>query len=192
MAPTPSTILWRRIDTPGHEFARLTPDAAHPVLEGMAVFEGDGSGALAYRVTCDERWRTTAADVDGWLGTRPVAVRIRRDATGRWLVNAVLTPSLDGCDDIDLSFSPATNTLPIRRLDLQVGQAATVVAAWWTVPDAALTPLAQTYERIGPSTYRYTSLGGTFVALLEVRADGLVTHYPGLWEERPNFSSADL
>jgi hypothetical protein len=186
------SIVWRRLDVPGHESARLSSDAGTPVLEGKAVFEGEEAGALAYTVTCDRAWRTTSADVDGWLGGRPVALRIRRDATGRWIVNGVLTPSLDGCDDVDLSITPSTNALPIRRLALKVGETATAIAAWWKGPDPTLTPLDQTYERVGPSTYRYTSAGGTFVALLEVRADGLVTRYPGLWEERPNVSSADL
>jgi hypothetical protein len=36
---------------------------------------------------------------------------------------------------------------------------------------------------VAPTTYRYTSADGAFVALLEVRADGLPTRYPGFWEE---------
>jgi hypothetical protein len=36
----------------------------------------------------------------------------------------------EGCLDIDLGFSPSTNLLPIRRLTLAVGEAATVRAAW--------------------------------------------------------------
>jgi hypothetical protein len=34
-----------------------------------------------------------------------------------------------GCDDIDLAVTPATNTLPIRRLNLQVGGSESVIAA---------------------------------------------------------------
>jgi hypothetical protein len=184
MLPVSAPITWRRLDTPGHESARLSIEAGHPLIEGMAVFAMDGeSCALAYQVTCDRAWRTTAADVDGWVGATPVSMRIRREPTGRWIVNGLHTPSLDGCDDVDLSFSPATNTLPIRRLGLEVGEKADVVAAWWNVPGVALAPLEQTYERIGPFTYRYTSTDGAFVALLDVRADGLLTRYQGLWDE---------
>src|SRR5712664_99467 len=37
--------------------------------------------------------------------------------------------------DIDLAVTPATNTLPIRRLNLEVGQSQEVTAAWLKFPD---------------------------------------------------------
>jgi hypothetical protein len=39
-----------------------------------------------------------------------------------------------GCVNIDLNFSPSTNLLPIRRLDLSVGASAIVRAAWLRFP----------------------------------------------------------
>ena len=86
---------------------------------------------------------------------------------------------MEGCDDLDLNFSPSTNALPIRRLGLAVGQAAEVRAAWLRFPSFALEPLEQVYRRTGDAIYRYESAGGTFVADLEVNAAGLVIHYPG-------------
>src|SRR6476469_7091133 len=135
MLQTPPTIMWRRIDAPGHESARLATDNGLPVLDGMAVFAIDNeSCAVSYKVVCDRTWRTKSADVNGWIGGRPVSMRSSRDMHGRWIVNGVPTPSLDGCDDIDLSFSPATNALAIRRLDLKVGERATIHGAWWKLP----------------------------------------------------------
>jgi hypothetical protein len=93
----------------------------------------------------------------------------------------VAQPSVTGCIDLDLNFSPSTNLLPIRRLNLAVGDEAQVRAAWLRFPSFELEPLFQTYRRIDESTYRYLSSTG-FAADLEVSSVGFVTNYPGIWE----------
>jgi hypothetical protein len=87
-----------------------------------------------------------------------------------------------GCLDVDLHFTPATNTLPIRRLELAIGRESPVRAAW-LAPDFSMKPLEQVYRRIGPMTYRYESDGGRFTAQIEVNEGGVVRSYEGLWRE---------
>jgi hypothetical protein len=87
--------------------------------------------------------------------------------------------------DLDLSFSPATNTIPIRRLALNQGERAEVRSAWLKFPDLALELLVQTYARTGEFTYHYASSGGEFVTDIEVDAAGFVVHYPPLFEREP-------
>jgi hypothetical protein len=110
-----------------------------------------------------------------------VALDLAADEGRHWQLNDVQCPAVAGCLDIDLSFSPATNLLPIRRLGLSVAGAADVRAAWLGFPTLALEPLDQLYERIGPTTYRYATADGQFRRELEVNAAGFVTQYPGLW-----------
>src|SRR5690606_5431759 len=100
-----------------------------------------------------------------------------------WSLNGEPCPSVAGCIDIDLGFTPATNLLPIRRLALAVGQQAEVRAAWLPFPALALEPLPQLYRRQAEHTYHYESNGGSFVRTLEVDDVGLVVRYPGLWEK---------
>ena len=87
-----------------------------------------------------------------------------------------------GCIDLDLNFSPSTNLLPIRRLDLPVGQGAGVRAAWLRFPSFTLEPLEQIYRRTDVATYRYESAGGRFAVELQVNAAGLVTRYENFWQ----------
>jgi hypothetical protein len=87
------------------------------------------------------------------------------------------------CIDIDLNFSPSTNLLPIRRLDLGVGEQAGVQAAWLRFPSFKLERLDQIYRRVDATKYRYESANGTFVTEIEVNETGLVTLYPNFWEE---------
>src|SRR5690606_31701341 len=66
------SVLWRRLDTPGHDFCRLQRSGAGWKLHGMAVFRQDGVAAgLAYQVACDRTWRTRGGRIRGSLGTRP-------------------------------------------------------------------------------------------------------------------------
>lgn len=51
------TILWRCIDQPGHDAARLQQSAEGWLLTGAAVFAHKGAPVqLAYEVVCDREW----------------------------------------------------------------------------------------------------------------------------------------
>ncbi len=173
-------MLWRRLDRPGHEVARVSLRDSGWRLDGTAVFLHEGQPCrLDYEVVCDSAWHTVSGRVAGWVGDRTVAVEIAVEGEGRWLLNGREVSAVEGCTDLDLNFSPSTNLLPIRRLRLTVGEAAEVRAAWLRFPSFALEPLAQLYRRSGATSYRYESAGGSFVAGLEVNEAGFVTLYPG-------------
>jgi hypothetical protein len=177
-----TSILWRRLDQPGHDSALLREGAAGAVIEGTAVFGEAGRPCrLDYRVECDAAWRTVSARVTGWLDSTAVDVAISVDAARAWTINGRSCPDVQGCDDVDLSFTPATNLLPIRRSRPAVGQKVSVRAAWVGFPEISLEPLDQTYERLSELRYRYESGGGSFVAILDTNAAGFVTQYQGLW-----------
>lgn len=177
-----STILWRRLDLPGHDAARVGRVPGGWRLEGLAAFASDaGPCALAYEVRLSARWRTRSARITGWAGTRAVRFRVAADAHGGWNLDGVPQPALDGCIDLDLAFTPATNLIPVRRLGLAVGESGSARAAWLRFPELALEPIDQSYERLTTGTYRYTTASGVFVRRLTVRADGFVVDYPGAW-----------
>ena len=176
-------MLWRRLDQPGHDSARLVFHDDQWHLTGTAVFvEAREACRLDYRVVCDPSWRTLAASVAGWLGSRAISIELRADGAGRWRLNDADCPTVTGCLDVDLSFTPATNLLPIRQLALPIGEQAAVRSAWLTFPALTLEPLDQLYRRTHVTTYAYESNGGSFSTELEVNGDGFVTFYPDLWE----------
>ena len=180
---TRESILWRAIYWPGHEACRLCRVGSEWHLEGTAVLLHEGHTCrLSYLIACDVNWQTRRATVSGWNGEQELNLELSVDADHRWHVNEVAKPAVEGCIDLDLNFSPATNLLPIRRLNLAVGQQAEVKAAWLRFPSFELEPLAQVYERLGEFKYRYSSRGGAFVAELTVNRSGFVTVYPQLWE----------
>ncbi|HET7233018.1 MAG TPA: putative glycolipid-binding domain-containing protein [Longimicrobium sp.] len=176
--PDAATILWRRVDGPGHESARILRQGDGWMLEGSAVFAHEGQPCrLDYRIACDAEWKTRSATVRGWVGGDEIGVAIEADG-GRWRLNGEECPQVEGCTDVDLNFSPSTNLLPIRRLSLAVGEQAEVRAAWLRFPGFTLEPLPQVYHRLSEETYRYESGGGAFVREVTVNAAGFVTRYP--------------
>ena len=175
-----AAILWRRLDRPGHEAARLVEEVGRWRLVGTAVFLHEGAPCrLGYVVLCDPQGRTFLAGVSGWLGDQPVSVTLSRDEEAHWSLNDLACPELAGCLDVDLNFSPSTNLLTIRRLGLAVGEQAPVRAAWLRFPSFTVEPLDQVYHRTGDTSYRYQSAGGQFTADLSVSAAGFATTYPG-------------
>jgi len=175
-------MLWRRLDLPGHESAQLLGQASGWQVNGTAVFLHDHNPCrLDYQILCDEAWQTRSAKVSGWVGDKIVDIYLTVDSAQRWHFNGKECDQVEGCIDLDLNFSPSTNLLPIRRLNLEVGQAAAVNAAWLRFPSFRLERLEQVYHRLSETTYRYESNGGRFVAELQVNTESIVVEYPHLW-----------
>lgn len=180
---TIASILWQGFVLPGHEACRLLSQDSGWHLEGTAVFSHEEKPCqLHYQVICDAAWRTLSAEIKGWLANSSIDIQIKTDPSQRWWLNGVEQPDLKGCIDIDLNFSPSTNLLPIRRLELAIGETAEVKAAWLRFPSFRLEPLPQQYHRLDETIYRYESAGGQFVADLKVSPSGFVLEYPGIWK----------
>ena len=179
------TTIWHRLDTPGHESARVFLTKSRWTLTGTAIFVYDRQPCrLNYLLKCDSQWQTLSAKIAGWLGDKSIGVDISVDSDHHWRLNKEDCADVTGCIDLDLNLSPLTNTLPIRRLNLGVGQRANVRAAWLRFPSFTLEPLEQIYRRVKTSKYHYESdesAGGRFVAELDVDRAGLVIHYPNFW-----------
>jgi uncharacterized protein len=173
-------VHWRRLDTPGSEYFALWRTENGWELAGTVVATLDGAPLLArYSVSCRTSWET--AEVEVSIESEGAARSLRLNAQDeRWRSDREPLPVLEGATDVDLGVTPSTNTLPIRRLGLEVGQEAELAVAWVRFPDLALTRSNQRYTRLGERTYRYTS--GSFSRDIEVDDLGVVTSYPGLFE----------
>ena len=135
-----------------------------------------------YEVVADAAFRTKTAAVVGYLGRKAIDLRIRSAGSGRWRVNGVRNADLDGCIDVDLSFTPATNLLALRRLGLKVGEHAKAPAVYLEFPSLRFTRLPQRYERLGRTTYAYEAPTVGYTGTLHVSSLGAVLRYPGLFE----------
>jgi hypothetical protein len=179
-----ASMTWQRLDVPGRDSCRLRrlPSGAGWRLEGEATFVDEGApAALRYQVDCDRAWRTTEAELRGTVGARTITVDFSH-VGGTWRCNGAVVSGLDGCVDLDLGFTPATNLFQIRRVALAAGQGADVPVAWFDLASAGLERVAQRYERRSTDTYWYESPRFNYAALLEFDAVGFVLRYPDLWQ----------
>src|SRR5512145_2618311 len=174
--------LWRRLDVFGGERFELARDGDTWVLSGSILSDEAGPAEARYEIVCDSAWHTRRAEVivrDGH-GERRLELAAE---DGRWRVAGREQLALRGCLDVDLEWSPATNTLPIRRLAPAVGAGTGVLhMAWIRFPALTIEVLPQEYRRLSERRYLYESDGGSFQAEIEVDDAGLVTRYQGLWE----------
>jgi len=176
------SILWSRLDVPGHEVAEQRQTVHGWQLRGVAVFAHEEKPCrLEYDIRCGGDWQTELVTLAGNVGEKTIALELLRNPAGEWSMHGSKVWELTDCDDIDLNFSPSTNMLPIRRLGLAVGESARVRAAWVRFPGFTLEVLEQTYSRIGPTSYRYESANGKFRRDLTVDEAGFVLEYPDFW-----------
>ena len=84
--------------------------------------------------------------------------------------------------DLDLGFTPATNLISLRRLDLPIGQGTTTFSAWLDEGAARLEAVEHIYRRQAGGAYAYEAPRFRYKAVLDVDSTGFVRRYPTLWE----------
>ena len=176
-------VAWKNLLINGADYCALWSTGEGWLLKGtvVGVLKERGPILANYAVHCDANWFTHRVEVNRMLGRDSKALSLTVESRGEWRNGSQQLPDLHGCHDVDLALTPATNTLPLRRLNMQIGHSQSVTAAWVKLPDLNVEPLAQRYTRLSRNVYRYESNTG-FSAEITVDDFGLVTMYPGGWE----------
>jgi uncharacterized protein len=175
---------WRWVWQPdlgegAEEFSfRATERGSEARGEVVATLEGSPLKA-SYLVETDAAWRTRRVRVDVKGGG---TLEMLSDGAGHWQrPDGVALPELDGCMDPDISMTPFTNTVAIRRLGSQVGAAAEIKVAYILVPELSSRAAPQRYTRLAERLWRFDGLDIDFTADITVDEDSFVVDYPGLF-----------
>jgi hypothetical protein len=186
-------VIWRLLDGSGWEYCKVSTDesqgydlryqgkviaveSAQPVMAGYGVLIDQASG----------RWRVSMTSSVGANGSYWTYLERDPDGTWRRVVSVGKfhslepDPALRGAAELDIEFSPLTNTLALNRLNLAIGESAELVTAWVRFPTLTVEPYPQRYTRLTERTYRFESEG--FEAEIEVDDLNLVVRYGDLWE----------
>jgi uncharacterized protein len=183
----------------------LPPDAAwvhREARQGFEVvfFDRQGAGyrfgghttavedgqawAVGYEIVVDDRWAIRHAHITGRSPLGRHEVRLETDGQGHWQVDGAAAPHLDGCLDVDLESSACTNTLPVHRLRLALGESAEAPAAYVRAANLDVERLEQSYLRLDDEArhqrYDYRSPVFDFRATLVYDPTGLILTYPGI------------
>jgi hypothetical protein len=175
-------VRWQDWPGKGLEHLVLREGPGDIVAEAVILGATDEERfAVRYRIVCDKSWRVRKVEI-GQIGDDDT-VELASDGAGNWVDgSAGPLPELASAIDIDISVTPFTNTLPIRRLGLRVGQSADILTVYVQLPGLTVATDRQRYTCLEPNgRYRYESLDSDFTRDIEVDDRGLVVTYPGLF-----------
>lgn len=176
-------VRWQDWHGQGMEQCSARMSAEGLVLEGFVIGARESLYGGRYRVVTDGRYCTREVQVEYLAG--PI-LHLVADGNGHWrdAVRGHELSELIGCLDVDIGITPATNTLPILRMDLENGESRDIEVAYVPLPaqisgDFLPTRAEQRYTCLSRGRrYRYEGLFRDFTAELEVDGDFLVLDYP--------------
>jgi hypothetical protein len=179
-----SALAWRRVlDNKSFEICRFIGSRSGFQLHGTVLAVDESQPIeISYQIFCDSDWTTREVKVQQRNGL--VESNLELSANGRIWTRADRDElsELAGCIDVDIELTPATNALPINRLNLAVGKSAEIRVAWIRLPALAVVAARQRYDRLSENTYRYTSVNSGFQADIEIDKYGLPVRYGNIWE----------
>ena len=151
---------------------------AHSAIAGS--FAGMIS-RVEYSIEMDVHWKTLAVNIKWWQNGNLDTIQLRQNS-GVWQLNGKENGKLMGCIDVDVILTPFTNTLPIRRLNLQRNQSKEISVVYCDLLKHEVRPVCQRYTCLSEKSYQYENVPNDFEATLSVNNSGFVVDYPSLFE----------
>lgn len=150
----------------------------------LACDEEHGLFRLTYRINWDDAWQLCDAELILITQRFSRSLTLQTDGQGHWRHgDGRSIAELDGCRDIDIWPTPFTNTFPIRREPMAVGERRQFLMAWVFAPDLTVHPQPQAYTRLSDRLYLFENLDGSgFQAELSVDEEDIVVDYTGLFQ----------
>jgi hypothetical protein len=198
-------VTWRTDDARGIEGARLLLHGNGIRALGRMVRAGGGPAdppfTASYRLDAGDNGRVRRLAVTSATDGRERYLTLNRTDDGFWLLDTGMgSGRLDVAPavDVDLSFSPLFNTVPIRRLGLhrEPGDH-TLSMVFVALPDLSVEVVEQRYQTLSPlgqgdhpgeATVGFA--WDAFTAEIVVDAEGVVSSYPGVASRIPDIAPA--
>ncbi|MGH7204143.1 MAG: putative glycolipid-binding domain-containing protein [Candidatus Levyibacteriota bacterium] len=178
------TIIWEALAWKGREQCRIEFIDNHyhvnSVLKGKI---GSQPFDLTYQLKISPIWQVVSVQIDSLSDNRRL-VEFHKDAKGIWS-DSQSHPlnEFSQCIDIDISLSPFTNTLPIRRLTFEPNQKQAISVIYIDLPTGSLKPLKQWYTKLENRRYKYEDENG-YMYILTVDENDFVIDYPTVFSRR--------
>jgi hypothetical protein len=181
------TVCWKPIwnktrEGLGLEHLLIANRVADSIV--LAFDEDNTPLRLSYRLTWDDSWRLRSAELAIVMNESTRSLSLRTDGKGHWQHNdGRPIDELDGCIDIDIWPTPFTNSFPIRREPMVVGERREFRMAWIFAPTLTVHAQPQGYTRLADRRYLFENLDGSgFRAELLIDEDGIVLDYPDFFQ----------
>lgn len=187
-------VMWKKFSGVGLEHLFLSKDDENIKVDSVILtMREDVPVHIFYNICCDLDWKVRRFDIQIFYKKYNNTV-LRSDGNGNWTTGCdELVEDLNGCIDIDISATPFTNTIPIRRLLLKAGESKEIKVVYVDIYNYNLRPVNQRYtclnSNINGYKYRYENLNNGFTAEFFVDKEGFVIDYPDLFKRVYNIES---
>lgn len=175
-------ILWKGIDTESLEYCSIYYKDVITVRSSIIGHHQYLPFKMDYEIELTKDWVINAFLIRSSLFNMDQTLSLKHDGYGRWFGEGKEWKNLEGCTDIDISVSPFTNSLPVNRLKSSVSESQVVNVVYIDIPEFRISREQQLYTRLDKNSYRFTNDSGDFTADIQMDNDGLVVHYPGLFD----------
>ncbi|MHB1708615.1 MAG: putative glycolipid-binding domain-containing protein [Thermoplasmataceae archaeon] len=98
-------------------------------------------------------------------------------------LNGTALSNLPSTKYVDLSYTPFTNTFPIRELMTSEKTDISVEVLYIEIPNLNVRSLRQKYTKISGIEFQYSAVGSNKTYNIETDSFGIVTKYDGIWEQ---------
>lgn len=136
---------------------------------------------VEYQVVTTSNWETRFFDIRCQEGHRYFQLSGHK-LNDQWIIDEQEYPHFKECLDIDIALTPFTNTLPINRLNMAIGESKIIPVLYINPLEENFTLVQQEYTKLSENTYHYKNIWSDFEATITLDAEGFVTEYPGLFK----------
>lgn len=178
-------IVWKGLEVLSLEHLNINYEKDYIKMDSVIVKE-DVPLRIYYEIYCNTHWEVKRVNIKR-NDNEVKNICIISEEQGIWKYeNGEEVNDLKGCIDIDISATPFTNTLPIKRLSLNEGESRNIRVVYIDVDNFTLKSMKQRYTYISSSLegckYKYENLESGFNEEIIVDKDSLVVDYPNLFK----------
>ena len=177
-----TNILWT-----GREYYSLENCLVNIVASGSEInstiigYYAEKIYRVEYLIKTNQNWETIFFEINSRHSNKTQLIRFEGDGKGNWINNGKKADQFKGCIDVDIPLTPFTNTLPIRRLNLDQKQTQEIKVIYCDLLEQQIKPVHQQYNRLSDTEYHYENVPNDFEATIQVDESGLVVDYPALF-----------
>ena len=175
-----TNILWSGIEYYSLENCIVDSDDSIIVNSTIVGFYNKKIYRVEYLIMLNESWEAYYCFVKSQFNDEIKELELEKDQN-KWSLNGKYNDSFDGCTDVDIPLTPFTNSLPINRLKLSLGQEENIDIIYIDLFENSIKHVKQKYRRISSELYKYENVPNDFEAEIKVDKEGFVIDYPQLF-----------
>lgn len=176
-------IIWKGIFYHSLEHCVVTVTKNKLAVQATIVgHTKEDAYCVKYNIGTNDLFETREAIVDISYNGNDRVISLRKNDSKGWLLNGKAAPDFDDCIDIDISLTPFSNTLPVKRLSFDKVREHQVKVIYIDILEETIKPVFQKYVKLTERLYRFENVPNDFDANIEFDEMGFVKHYPGLFD----------